>query len=102
MFKIDKSRDDKQRDKNPISDCNFPRENPPDGQEKEGGEQFHAEIAECDLASASCAAAAKNEPAKQWHVLSPWNLFFARGTKRVPRFADGEIDREPVNADVQK
>ena len=80
----------------------MPREALPDREKKERREQFHGKIAKSDLAPTICAAATEQKPADQWQILMPWDRYLASGAKRAARFVDRKINRQTVNADVQK
>ena len=102
MLKIDKCPDDKQRDKNPVCDRHLPGEGLPDREEKKRREQFHRKVAKGDFAAAVCAATTEGDPTDQWQILMPRDRRLARGAKRAARLVDREIDRETIDADVQK
>src|SRR5579884_1987839 len=102
MLKVDERPNDQQGNEEPVGDRHRPGKGFPNHQKQQRGEQFHAEISKGDFASAFCAAAAKREPADQWHVLLPWDGIFAGRTKRTTRSANGKIKRPAINADVEK
>src|SRR6202040_2923924 len=77
MFEVDKWRDDKDGNENPVGDCDLPWKNSPHRQKKQGSDQFDAKITEGDLAAAVGTAPAKREPAHQRQVLAPGDLLFA-------------------------
>jgi hypothetical protein len=102
MLEIDECPDDKQRNKNPVCDRHLPGEALPDREEKKRREQFHGKIAKGDFATAVCAATVEQKPADQWQILMPGDRPLARGAKRAAWLVDREIDRETIDADVQK
>src|SRR5439155_752467 len=62
MLKIDKRSDDQERNENPVRNPQLPGEPLPHRKEKKCGKEFHREIAERNLCTASCASTAKREP----------------------------------------
>jgi hypothetical protein len=65
VFKVDKGGDDKNRNENPVGDCNLPRKSSPNCEEEKRGDQFYAEIAKRNPASAVRAPLAQYEPTDQ-------------------------------------
>src|SRR5262245_33770593 len=102
MFKIDKRSDDQERNKNPVRNGRLPRKPLPDHQKQNCGNQFHREIAERNSCSAIAAPAAERKPTDQRQIVMPWDRPFALRTKRPTRLINREIDRPPVDADIQK
>src|SRR5438093_6779143 len=102
MFEIDKCAEDQQRNKNPVGDRHRPRKALPDREEKKRREQFHGKIAKGDSAPAVGATTAKGEPTNQRQILIPGNRFLARRTKRAARLVYRKIERQAIDADVQK
>ena len=102
MLKVDECRDDEQRNENPVSDRDLPREGAPNGEKKKRGNEFDRKITKRNLASAICAATAQSNPTDEWQILIPGNFFFAGGTKGSPWAIDGKIARQAIDADVEK
>src|SRR5438046_8058186 len=102
MFEIDECPGDQQRNKDPVGDRQRPRKTLPDGEEKKSCEQFHGKIAKGDFAPAIGATTAKGEPTNQRQILMPGNRFLARWTKRAARLVYRKIERQAIDADVQK
>ena len=71
MLEVDKRRDDEERNENPISDGDLPRERSPDGEKKKRSEQFDRKITKRNLRSAFRAAAAQNKPTEKRQILIP-------------------------------
>ena len=59
MLEIDEGGGDDERDENPVSDRDLPRERFPNDEEEKRGEQFDREIAEGDARAALGAASAQ-------------------------------------------
>src|SRR4051794_31338817 len=102
MLEIDKRGDDQQRNENPVNGRDFPEEGAPRREKEQCGQQLDREVAEGDPAAAISAAAAERKPTEERQILVPGDLFFADRTERPLRLVYRQIERQPIDADVQK
>src|SRR5207244_1523117 len=102
VFKIDKGCDDHERHKHPIGKREWPWKSAPDGEEQERGDELDPEITKANRRAAMGAAAAEKKPARERDVLIPRNGRLAVWAKGAARFVNREVERQSIDADVQK
>jgi hypothetical protein len=102
MLEVDEGGGDQQRNEHPISDRHVPLEREPHGEEHQRRDQLNGEVAKRDAAAAIRAFAAQEKPADERQILVPRDLFLARRTEGALRLVHRQIERQPVDDDVQE